>query len=297
MRQCEHLYIIGNGFDLYHGLPTSYGHFREYVKEHDKELVKLIEKYYPHKKNSDFWNDFEENLGNFDDDLLREYGNNYLEDYGCEKWCDAFHHDYQYELNKVVDRITLGLRENFCGWLSQISLNGLEQKAIPLEKDAYYLTFNYTRTLERIYNLPKQNILHIHGTSTGKDNNDIIYGHGGYLYTIDKNIDDPRLEEGEDIIKDYFEKTAKPIKHIIHRYRKFFYKMIVCVSNITIVGHSMNKIDYPYFRRICNSIKGKVEWNYYYHSLDDIERCIWSLRSRFNNKGDIIHFLPYPYKL
>ena len=296
MKKVNHLYIIGNGFDLYHGLSTSYRHFREYVKEHDKELFGLIEKYYLHKINSDFWNDFEENFGNFDDDLLREYGNNFLEDYGCENWSDAFHHDYQYELSRIVDGITLGLRKSFYNWLSQISLNGLEKKVIPLEKDAYYLTFNYTSTLESIYKLPKQNILHIHGTYIGNDNDEIIYGHGGHLYTIDKNIDDPRIEEGEGIIKDYFEKTAKPIKHIIHRYRKFFYKMIVGVTNVTIVGQSMNKIDYPYFNRICNSINGKVEWTYYYHSLDDIKRCIWSLRSRLNRKGDKIHFLPYPYK-
>ncbi|MBP5421803.1 MAG: hypothetical protein J6Y78_05085 [Paludibacteraceae bacterium] len=29
MRTVNHLYIIGNGFGLYHGLPTNYGHFRD----------------------------------------------------------------------------------------------------------------------------------------------------------------------------------------------------------------------------------------------------------------------------
>jgi len=28
------LYIIGNGFDLWHGIPSSYWRFREYVREH-----------------------------------------------------------------------------------------------------------------------------------------------------------------------------------------------------------------------------------------------------------------------
>ena len=40
--------------------------------------------------------------------------------------------------------------------MSQISFDGLEKKAIPIEKDAYYLTFNYTRTLEEIYDIPTQ---------------------------------------------------------------------------------------------------------------------------------------------
>lgn len=295
MKRVEHLYIIGNGFDLYHGLPTSYGHFRDYVKEHDNELAELVEKFYLYKVGSDFWSDFEENLGNLDDDLLREYGLNYLEDYGSENWRDAFHHDYQYELDRKIERITQGIRESFCNWLSQISFNGLEKKAIPIEKDAYYLTFNYTRTLEEIYDIPMQNILHIHGIFKGHDNDEITYGHGGHPYIIEKDVDDPRVAEGEEIIKDYFEKTTKPVRQIIHRYQKFFYKMITDVTNVTIIGHSMNKIDYPYFKRIGNSIKGRTGWTYYYHSKKDIESCLRCLGDRLKYKGDNLHFLPYPH--
>lgn len=294
MRQFEHLYIIGNGFDLYHGLPTGYGHFHEYIKEHDKGLVELIEKYYLFNKNSDFWSDFEENLGNLDDDLLGEYGLNYLEDYGSDNWRDAFHHDYQHELNRKIDRITLGIRKSFCNWLSQISFDGLKKKAILLEKDAYYLTFNYTHTLEKIYDISTQNILHIHGMFKGHGNDKIVYGHGGHPYIVEKDIDDHRIVEGEGIIKDYFEKTTKPVMQIIHKHQKFFYKMIVDVTNVTIIGHSMNEIDYPYFKRIGNSIKGRIDWTYYYHSTRDIEKCLKSLESRLKYKGDKIHFLPYP---
>ena len=289
MRTINHLYIIGNGFDLYHGLPTSYGHFRDYVKEHDNELAELVEKFYSYKEDSDFWSDFEENLGNFDDDLLRGYGLNYLEDYGSEKWRDAFHHDYQYELDRKIDRITQGIRESFCNWLSQISFDGLVKKAIPIERDAYYLTFNYTRTLEDIYDIPTQNILHIHGIFKEHDNDEIIYGHGGRPYIIEKGIDDPRVAEGEEIIKDYFEKTAKPVMQIIHRYQKFFYKMITDVTNVTIIGHSMNDIDYPYFKRICNSIRGRTDWTYYYHSPKDIGNCLRCLENRIKYRGDRFH--------
>lgn len=294
MKKVNYLYIIGNGFDLYHGLPTSYTHFREYVKEHDNGLVEFIEKYYLHKKNSDFWSDFEENLGNLDDDLLREYGLNYLEDYGCDNWRDAFHHDYQYELSNVIDRIINGLRKHFLIWLSQISFEHVTQQGILLDHDAFYLTFNYTHTLEKIYNIPKHNIIHIHGTFTGKENDEIIFGHGGHPYLIGKDIEDPRIEEGERIIKDYFEKTTKPVKQIIHRNKKFFYKMITEVTKLTIIGHSMNNIDYPYFHRIGNSIKDRAEWTYYYHTTKDIENCLRSLESRLKYNRDSIHFLPYP---
>lgn len=32
------LFIIGNGFDLHHGLPTSYGDYVDYLKEHNESL-------------------------------------------------------------------------------------------------------------------------------------------------------------------------------------------------------------------------------------------------------------------
>ena len=291
MRRFEHLYIIGNGFDLYHGLPTSYRNFRDYVMDCDKKLVELVDKYYLY---SDFWNDFETNLGNFDDDLLREYGLNYLEDYGCDNWRDAFHHDYQYEVGKVIDRIIQGLRKSFIDWLAQISLRSVMRKQIDLDSDAFYLTFNYTQTLEKIYNIPINNILHIHGEYTGRNNDEIIYGHGGHTYIIDKNIEDPRFAEGEGIIKNYFDRTTKPVKQIIHRYRKFFYKMITDVKYVTIIGHSMNMIDYPYFQRIGNSIHRKLDWTYYYHSEKDRRSLLSSLKCRLKIYSDKIHLLPFP---
>ena len=36
------LYVLGNGFDMAHGLNTSYYAFEEYVKEYHKEWHKLI---------------------------------------------------------------------------------------------------------------------------------------------------------------------------------------------------------------------------------------------------------------
>lgn len=294
MRKINHLYIIGNGFDLYHNMPTSYSNFRDFVKEHDVELVEFVEKFFFHKTDCDFWSDFEENLGTFDDDLLREYGLNYLEDYGCENWRDAFHHDYQYELKNVIDRITQGLRKSFIDWLSQISFQGIKKMLIDLDRDAYFLTFNYTRTLERVYNIPQQNILHLHGKFTGTDNDEIIYGHGGHLYIIDKEIEDTRIAEGEEIIKSYFEKTTKPVRQIIHKHQKFFYRMITDVTNVTIIGHSMNEIDYPYFKRIVNSVKKNTQFTYYYYSTDDIIRCLNTLHYKLKIPSNQLSFLSCP---
>lgn len=53
------LYIIGNGFDLYHGANSSFSHFKEYVKRKNYGLFMELESFFmPH----DLWSNFEANL-------------------------------------------------------------------------------------------------------------------------------------------------------------------------------------------------------------------------------------------
>lgn len=39
------LYIVGNGFDLAHGLPTAYWNFREYLEKVDCGFLSAFEKH------------------------------------------------------------------------------------------------------------------------------------------------------------------------------------------------------------------------------------------------------------
>ena len=54
------------------------------------------------------------------------------------------------------------INEAFTKWLRSISL-AKTPKFFILDKDAYYLTFNYTDTLETIYGIQDRHVLHIHG--------------------------------------------------------------------------------------------------------------------------------------
>lgn len=49
------LYIIGNGFDLNHRLPTGYGHFKAYVRIHDRDVHDWIEDYVPAGESWGIW--------------------------------------------------------------------------------------------------------------------------------------------------------------------------------------------------------------------------------------------------
>jgi hypothetical protein len=58
-QQSTTLYIIGNGFDLLHGVKSSYSMFREYLKRRDKALSFEMDTYF---ECENFWGDFENNL-------------------------------------------------------------------------------------------------------------------------------------------------------------------------------------------------------------------------------------------
>ena len=37
--------ILGNGFDVNHGIPSSYAHFKTWLSNNDKELFDFLERY------------------------------------------------------------------------------------------------------------------------------------------------------------------------------------------------------------------------------------------------------------
>lgn len=55
------LYVIGNGFDLHHGLKTSYADFREYVRyKYNDIFIRLS--HYIFNDDDKLWRDFENSL-------------------------------------------------------------------------------------------------------------------------------------------------------------------------------------------------------------------------------------------
>ena len=71
------LYIIGNGFDLHHGLNTSYLDFRNYCASFLPSLWRFLSEIYGDMINNDmWWSNFENMLGcvNYDNLALSSNG-------------------------------------------------------------------------------------------------------------------------------------------------------------------------------------------------------------------------------
>ena len=69
----ERLYVIGNGFDIHHGIDSSYWHFKEWVRKNRKEsdLIRLMDTFFSNDR--EFWGDIENALGEYDEEEVTDF--------------------------------------------------------------------------------------------------------------------------------------------------------------------------------------------------------------------------------
>lgn len=288
------LYIIGNGFDLHHGLATRFSDFREFVAGRHPDLQSIMEEYLCELSGD--WANLEEALANFDVDQLLDHALNFLESYGTEKWKDSYHHNYQHEINVVVQAISRQLKSEFSTWVQQVQIppKGTCQRLI-IDPSAYFLNFNYTRTIQEIYSVNQSNILHIHGSADNEEGG-IILGHGWEAsqrpnYTNYGNPEDidTRVMEGYKMIESYFDETFKPTKEILTRNQNYF-ASLSSVSDIYVWGHSLSEVDLPYIAKIASTtIPSSPVWHVSHHSSSNIERNSTAMASIGVQESSIHH--------
>ena len=269
------LYIIGNGFDLYHGIPSGYWNFREYVEQVDNDLYEELNTYF---NPDDLWSDFESTLEHLDTDEIVDYAMNFLESYSHPNWSDSMHHDYQYELERKIGIVTVSLKRHFTDWILSLEIkNHNNAKEFGLDKNARFINFNYTRTLEVIYNISAKNIVHIHNKAIDKDSL-LILGHSRNPADIASFNDiqgiedqDVRITEGNEILDNYFVETYKQSEQIIDE-NKGFFDSLNEIEEMVIIGHSLSEVDKKYFQHIVTKINSDhVTWKVSYHSKDKID--------------------------
>ncbi|WP_263065597.1 bacteriophage abortive infection AbiH family protein [Dickeya dadantii] len=157
------LYIIGNGFDLWHGLKTSYTHFYDFAREKLEE----VSEFYSFDLNDDVpWNDFENTLGTFNWHEFYTTNNNI--DVDAEDFRPSFVYGLEDELTEQAEQHVESIRECFQEWVESIDISMAEKK-LPFPKSAQFITFNYTSTLEYTYCINDQKVLHIHGRAEKLD--------------------------------------------------------------------------------------------------------------------------------
>lgn len=198
----EHLYVIGNGFDIFSGLNTRYSDFRKWLKFNYAFIYEALESAYG-LPDIEWWNDFEVSLGKLDipkyikdntppaksmETILKEIEEK-------RKKEDRFSSSL-IEISPCANRLS-GLFDvvHYCmkQWVKSMT-SICNPKYLQLEKDnSIFLNFNYTRTLELLYEIPKERILYIHGCAQSSE--DLVFGHNTIAVGDGRTFDEGKVCE------------------------------------------------------------------------------------------------------
>jgi len=283
------LFIIGNGFDLMHGVKSSYYSFRDTLGKNNS-LRFALETYL---NVEDLWADFEDALAHIDRDAMFGVVDMWLDDF------DAYNPDAQAaDFFAAVDTatgpsqtITQDLPRRFRMWVESLKVPDLSfRPLIDVISNSKTLNFNYTEFIEDLYGVDKENICYIHGCRRKvkyQQKEKLILGHvpgagdtgsvGDYRLPKHKSgykryMMEAAVETAARNLSWYDDETTKYSKDIIKGHQEFFDELSN-VSQIIVIGHSLSPVDWDYFKEIIsvNQKKQDVEWYFSCHSPRNIE--------------------------
>lgn len=293
------LYIIGNGFDLAHGLPTSYWNFRKFLESYDLDFLNSFETLYgfPQLDESDpylapyvakwenalydkLWGALEENMAHMDTSTMLDISSSIVDNlhldggnWGIEDTMDVYWQE-EYGFIKL-------LPDYVHKWIESIDLSNIfpRKKSLISKKNARFMTFNYTSTLEECYQIDPEYINHIHGAIDPYGNNPPVLGHGYKSGIFEHRAEaaeaEERFDEGrtsiEHAIADIFEATTKDTDQIIYENRLYFQKM-KNIDRVVVIGLSYCEVDIPYLTKVKSSTDSGTHWTMYYHTENDLRK-------------------------
>ena len=289
------LYIIGNGFDLFHNLKTKYQHFALFLLKKNPDLFALMVKYYwltdldPDDEatslRDELWGDFENKLSEMDLEELLDDFTNYLPDYGSDEFRSGDYHTFDQEISRMIDRLTTELYAVFKEFILQVEFDESPSGLIALEPNSLYLSFNYTDTLELYYGIERKQITYIHGRAL-TDGEATILGHGidpeefmdkppvaptglseeELQQWTDEQSDqyDYAYNTGRDTATGYFRISHKSTAELIEKHSQFF-SSLKDVQKVFVLGHSISPVDQPYFLEVIKSVDPGTEWKVSYY--------------------------------
>lgn len=328
------LIILGNGFDLHHKLPTSYtNHLVPILENNNEELFHKLNKLY-FNSDIELWSEFENKIGSIegknDIELLHEEVQERvwnlfsidIQPYPMESelhgssWIEIDNalneaRDNAVDMIATFQESNRSLIENskffiadglvkMCKKADTVNEKNIGRRDFCFTKKDYFLTFNYTSTLEMLYkDIPSTHICHIHGTVN--DTHSIIYGNtaeniknivSDFFETNDNyvkedvgNYDSYDMNEFVDRVtkddEEFFEYNEK-VEELISKLNESMIKQIqiqgindflqsIDIKEVFIYGFSMGKVDFPYLIEINNCFPN-ASWYLSYFDDEDYKR-------------------------
>lgn len=282
-------YVIGNGFDKHYGLSSDYDNFKEFIKKQNSEIVDKVDDLFYRKidliNEHPSWGEFESMLRVFSDldydEIYDEAMDNAEDDMDRAGYWDSpsFNVDYY---NDYIDV----LKDSFDDWILSLDKKVYDDHIFHFDQSDYFITFNYTMTLEKYFNINPENILHIHGDI----DSEIILGHNDatepYYMKLDPWQDDYRVTSTCEKINALLKKAAelyyKDSKSIVEAHKDIF-DTIGDYDDVLIIGLSCGTEDEIYIKEIAKRAK---HITFYHYVRDDNGLNNFELiMEKYNNKN------------
>ena len=273
------LFLIGNGFDRWQGLPTSYDNFRQYYFNHILEITKQlrvktekdkagnvitsVEKIFgdifnPAELPGEFFWNFESSMALIDDQNIALY-------FGKS---NKGVYQMQETLNEALDI----LRKAFGDWIKSIMIED-KDPGYRFDDSCYFINFNYTNTLEKRFQVDEQNVNYIHGDFS--DAESIVFGHSKHPEIAFPELIEQkfihRIGGGKSkrlrelyLVEDALYETDKHVQDNIDDLCEFMTIDGVHIEDITdiyVLGHSFGEPDYEYFEFLVKATLAGIDVN------------------------------------
>ena len=254
------LVIIGNGFDLWQNLKTSYKEFYNYYIQHKFEICKKLKiKEITVKEDKktykitpveliygdiydndldyfDFWNTFEDSLGDLDIFNLNLY-------YGKESTDLEDFTRNSSDARKILETA-------FCDWVHSLNIKSKTRSKLKFKKNCIFINFNYTKTLENLFGIDEDDVIHIHGEADDKES--IIFGHSKHPHAPEEML---QMLGGKFwglfVAEMLLYETDKQARvNITQLMIELIFSGINAddIKNIYVLGHSLGEADFEYFK-------------------------------------------------
>ena len=280
------LFIIGNGFDLMHGVPSSYLDFDRSIGK-NQPLRFYLENYLDI---DDIWADFENALGHINIGMMM---NTDIIDMWLDNY-DAYNPDAQAaDFFAAVDMATepamfiqRELPKRFRKWVESLECDTEERPLKNIMKSGKVLCFNYTEFIEDLYSITSDKVCYIHGCRKTRPREKLILGHIPGAEDEEWNkvkIKTPRYKDPkkrylfeaatETAARNllwYEDAMTKDCSTIIENHKVFFDDLRP-ITDVIVIGHSMSRVDWDYFDKIASSVENinNVRWHIGCHGLND----------------------------
>lgn len=291
----KNLFIIGNGFDIYHGINSRYSDYRIWLENNNIDLYDKLIEFYEEATNDNWWYDFESHLADFDIlDYAFRIGFENQPDIASDDFRERDRYVAQLKAENEFSIFSEEIRSSLFNWICQLSKP--RESLVKIEQDgSFFLTFNYTHTLEDLYHIPSKQVLHIHGSFYEEES--IVYGHGTDIDNLHNRVKKslPKVPTAEslsddeyyDVISDFeiehstqlaIDATLsgvlslkKDVENIIIRNDSFFQSLSV-IGRVYVLGFSFSHIDMPYLENIIKRTSPETRWIISWYSPEDLKR-------------------------